>query len=321
LKFSINMPGLIRFPPALFGAPGENWEATMGVADYQSIAQVAERVGFDAITVSEHIVVPDELAPHMGAFFPDALTAMAFIAGATSRIRVRSGVIVLPYHPPIQLAKAVATLDLMSGGRVMLDVGVGMARGEFDALGVPFHERGRITDEYVQVMKLLWTSDQPVFSGAYVRFSGVLFEPKPVQTPHPPLWFGGRSAAALRRALRLGDGWSPDGAQSGAGPWLSRVEDLPSFIEQVAVGSGLEVPERFDIAAPLALTLFDEDHRLIEQSVDLSTPQAQVDRIGELHELGVTWTAMPPVDQVMRSKDEYLDHVEQWAAEVIAPCR
>jgi probable F420-dependent oxidoreductase len=321
VKFSMMMPGLIRFPPELFVDPAENWETAMGTDEFRRIAQLAERVGFDALTVSEHLVVPTELAHHMGGHFPDALTAMAFLAGATTRIRVCSSVLVLPYHPPIQLAKAVSTLDLVSGGRVTLNVGVGMARGEFEALGVPFTERGRITDEYVRAMKVLWCDEQPSFAGTYTSFDDVVFAPRPVQRPHPPLWFGGRSAAAASRALRLGDGWAPDGAQSGKGPWLTRVEDLRAFLAQVAEQIGCDVPEHFDIAAPLALTLFDEDHRLLAPSVDLSTPQAMVDRIGELEQLGVTWTAMPHITTRLGSIDEYVEHVERFATEVMQPFR
>jgi probable F420-dependent oxidoreductase len=322
MKFSINMPGLIRFPPAHYRPDVHNWEATMTVADLQEVARTADRLGFDAITVPEHMVLPRGLATNMGGYFPDALTAMAWIAGATSDIRVRSGVMVLPYHPPIQLAKAVATLDVLSGGRVMLSVGVGMAEGEFHALGVPFARRGRVTDEYVEAMKVLWTDDDPEFSGAYVRFSDVVFEPKPVQKPHPPLWFGGRSAHALRRALRLGDGWSPDGAQSGTGPWLNSVEELPSFIAKVADAAGLEVPERFDIALPLELTLLGPDHEMIEPALDLSTPQAIIDRIGRLRELGATWSAVPAIgDTPMTSRAQYLEHLEWWATEIIAHVR
>lgn len=317
MKFSMPMPGLIRFPPELFVDAAGNWETSMGTDEYRRIAQLAERLGFDALTVSEHIVVPTELEPHMGGHFPDALTAMAFLAGATARIRVCSGVLVLPYHPPVQLAKAVSTLDLLSGGRVTLNVGVGMARGEFEALGVPFTERGRITDEYVRAMKVLWCDEHPSFAGTYTAFDDVVFEPKPVQRPHPPLWFGGRSAAAAARALRLGDGWSPDGAQSGRGPWLNRVEDLPSFLAQVAERAGCDVPSHFDIAAPLVLTLFDEDHRLVAPSIDLTTSQAMVDRIGALEQLGVTWTAMPHITSRIRSIDEYEEHVERFAVDVM----
>jgi probable F420-dependent oxidoreductase len=322
MRFSINMPGLMRFPPGDYAPERRNWEATMDVGDYQEVARTAERLGFDAITVPEHMVLPHTLAANMGAYWPDALTAMAFIAGATTTIRVRSGVMVLPYHPPIQLAKAVATLDVLSGGRVMLNIGVGMAAGEFDALGVPFTERGRVTDEYVRAMKVLWTNDDPSFSGDYVTYADVLFEPKPVQKPHPPLWFGGRSAHSLRRALRLGDGWSPDGAQSGSGPWLSRVEDLPSFVAQVAEESHIDVPERFDIALPLELTLLGPDHEVIESDIDLSTPQAIVDRIGQLRELGTTWTAMPPIGATpMTSRAQYLEHLAWWAEEIVAKVR
>jgi probable F420-dependent oxidoreductase len=320
MKFSVNMPGLMRFPPADYAVPGQNWEASMQPDDFQTVARAAERLGYDAITVPEHMVLPPELAHHMGGFWPDALTAMAFLAGATSRIRVRSGVMVLPYHPPIQLAKAVATLDVMSGGRVMLNLGVGMARGEFEALGVPFTERGRVADEYTEALKVLWTDPEPSYSGRYVRFSNVVFEPKPVQQPHPPLWFGGRSAHALRRALRLGDGWSPDGAQSGKGPWLSRLEDLPSFLEQVATEAQLDVPDGFDIAMPLELTLIGPDHELLDEGADLSSPQAIVDRIGLLGQLGVTWTAVPPqIGAPMRARSQFLEHLEWWADEIIGP--
>ena len=268
------------------------------------------------------MVLPPDLAEHMGGYWPDALTAMAFLAGATTDIRVRSGVMVLPYHPPIQLAKAVATLDVMSGGRVMLNVGVGMARGEFEALGVPFTERGRVTDEYAEALKVLWTEPNPSYAGKYVAFSDVVFEPKPVQKPHPPLWFGGRSAPALRRALRLGDGWSPDGAQSGKGPWLSRLEDLPAFVEEVATAARLEVPDDFEIAMPLELTLIGPDHELLEANTDLSTPQAIIDRIGLLEQFGVAWTAVPPqIGAPMRSRAEFLEHLEWWATEIVASLR
>jgi probable F420-dependent oxidoreductase len=285
------------------------------------VARTAEALGFDAVTVSEHIVLSHDLAEHMGPYWCDALTAMAFIAGATRRIGVRSGVMVLPYHPPVQLAKAIATLDVMSSGRVMLILGVGMAEGEFRALGVPFHERGRVTDEYVRAMKVLWTEDEPSFTGRYVQFSDVVFEPRPVQKPHPPLWFGGRSAHALRRALRLGDGWSPDGAQSGTGPWLSRLEDLPSFVDKVAEDAQLDIPQGFEIAMPLELTLIGPDHQLAQIDTPLSTPDAILDRIGQLEDLGVSWTAVPALDAPRASRAQYLDHLGWWAEEIVANVR
>jgi probable F420-dependent oxidoreductase len=322
MKFSINMPGLMRFPPGDYTPERRNWEATMDAADYQEVARVADRLGFDAITVPEHMVLPPLLAANMGGYWPDAFTAMAFIAGATQNLHVRSGVMVLPYHPPIQLAKAVATLDVLSGGRVMLNIGAGMAEGEFDALGVPFHRRGRVVDEYVAAMKALWTDDRPSFTGEFVQFADVVFEPKPVQRPHPPLWFGGRSAHALRRALRVGDGWSPDGAQSGTGPWLDSVEELPSFMARVADEAGLDIPDGFELALPLELTRLGPDHEVLDSALDLSTPQAIVDRLGRLEELGATWSAMPPIgDAPFTSRAQYLEHLERWATEVVAKVR
>src|SRR5262249_39064088 len=153
------------------------WTEKMSPADYQLVARTADDLGFDAIVIPEHIVLPTSLEAAMGSHWPHAWTVMAFVAGATTRIRVNSSVIVLPYHDPIVLAKAVATLDVPSGGRVMLAIGVGRAEGEFEALGVPYHERGRMTDEYLEVMRLLWSDAEARFEGRYVSFKDVVFEP------------------------------------------------------------------------------------------------------------------------------------------------
>ena len=117
--------------------------------------------------------------------------------------------LVLPYHNPIRLAKAAATLDVLSGGRLILGVGVGAVPPESEAMGSPYAERGAITDEAIAVMKALWTQEEPSFAGQYSRFSGMPFSPKPVQRPHIPILIGGNSRAAIRRAVRLGNGWHP----------------------------------------------------------------------------------------------------------------
>jgi alkanesulfonate monooxygenase SsuD/methylene tetrahydromethanopterin reductase-like flavin-dependent oxidoreductase (luciferase family) len=160
VKFWTSLPGLSRWPPASFAVPGANWQEQLAPADFQAIAAAADRLGFDSVSVHEHVVMPRELAGQMGGRWPDALTVMAFIAGATTRIAVNSGVIILPLHNPVRLAKAVATLDVLSGGRVMVTFGTGMAAGEFSALGVDFRRRGRITDEYIRAMKILWTTSR-----------------------------------------------------------------------------------------------------------------------------------------------------------------
>ncbi len=140
MKFATGLPGLMRYPPSQFPPGGDNWQERLTSEDFQRIAQVTEQLGYDAITVSEHIVMPRVLVGSMGAYWPDALTAMTFIAGATTKIRVNSSVIVLPYHEPLAFAKAIATLDVLSSGRVTLTFGVGMARGEFDSASRPVRE-------------------------------------------------------------------------------------------------------------------------------------------------------------------------------------
>src|SRR2546421_68361 len=180
MQFSVQMPGIYRYPPSQFPRDKKNWQELMRAADFQLIARTADELGFGAITVPEHMVMPNELVANMGAHWPDAFTMMSFLAGATTRIRVNSSVIVLPYHHPVALAKAVSTLDVMSDGRVTVTFGAGMAEAEFAALGVPFHQRGKVTDEYLEVLRLLWTADDPEFHGAWVDITGVVFEPKPV---------------------------------------------------------------------------------------------------------------------------------------------
>ena len=155
MRFVTHTPGLMRYPPSEFPPGSEPWPARMTCADFQRVARAADDLGFDALTVSEHLALPVDLEPNMGAWWPHAFTAMAFLAGATTRIRVNASVIVLPYHHPVALAKAISTLDVLSSGRVMLTFGVGMAPGEFTALGVPFDRRGRVADEYVAAMKTL----------------------------------------------------------------------------------------------------------------------------------------------------------------------
>ena len=140
------------------------------------------------------------------------MAAAAFIAGKTSRLRLVTSVTVVPHRPAVLLAKMLATIDVLSQGRLTFGIGAGWMREEFEALGLPpFAERGAVTDEYLNACRELWTKDDPRFEGRYVKFANILFEPKPVQKPHPPIWVGGESGPALRRTARLGDGWYPIG--------------------------------------------------------------------------------------------------------------
>ena len=189
-----------------------------------TIARHGEALGFDCITVNDHIVVPRETAstyPYSrsgswaGGRYGEALeqlTMLAFLAGVTERVRLLTAVMVVPYRNPVTTARMLATADHLSEGRLTVGCGVGWMKEEFEALGTPpFEERGRVTDEYIRIFKEIWTSEAPEYDGAYNSFSGISALPHPVQSPHPPLWIGGESGPALRRAVQLGDGWFPIG--------------------------------------------------------------------------------------------------------------
>jgi probable F420-dependent oxidoreductase len=188
------------------------------------MARQAEALGFDHLSLSDHLVVPrtiDSRYPYSesgewaGAASGDCLeqlTELAYHAALTRKVRLITAVAVIPYRAAVHSAKVIATIDVLSGGRMVLGVGAGWLREEFEALGAPpFEDRGRVTDEYLQAFKILWTEDAPRFAGEHVRFDHISFLPKPLQKPHPPIWVGGESPPAMRRTARLGDVWFPIG--------------------------------------------------------------------------------------------------------------
>ena len=169
----------------------------------------AEQLGYDSVWVSDHVVVPHAGVERIGEAIFDPLVTLAVAAGATRRVRLGTTVLIVPYRNAIVTAKMVSSLDALSGGRVVLGIGAGWMAEESAMLGVPFAERGAMTDEYLEAMQELWTSPAPAFAGKYTRFSGLAFAPKPLQKPHPPIWVGGHSRAALRRAAQFGAAWHP----------------------------------------------------------------------------------------------------------------
>ena len=185
-----------------------NNQGVAHVNDLVTLAIEAESLGYHSVWVSEHLFHATYVANRLGdAPYHEALTILTAVAGATSKVRLGTSVLVLPWHHPVQLAKRVASLDDYSEGRVSLGVGVAQTEDEFENLGVPFTHRGRIADEMLMAMKILWTEKDPKFNGKYFNFDGLQFEPKPIQKPYPPLLIGGTSRRAIERVVEHGDGW------------------------------------------------------------------------------------------------------------------
>lgn len=197
---------------------------TAGPGAVRMLAQRAEALGFHSIMLADHIVIPRHVnssypydAGGVSPFDPsqsfyEPLSVLNFLAGCTERIRLGISVLILPYRQPIYTAKVLATLDVLSGGRLIVGAGTGWMAEEFAALGLTnFAQRGAVTTEYLRLFKELWTKENPEFRGKYVQVSGIGFQPKPMQRPHPPIWIGGHSEPALRRVASVGDGWMPIG--------------------------------------------------------------------------------------------------------------
>ncbi len=200
------------------------------------IAKTAEELGFDSIWVSDHIVIPKSHRG-FGDVFYEPLTTLAYIAACTTRIHLGTSIIILPYRNPVVLAKIISTLDALSGGRVITGVGVGWIKDEFDALGVPYTERGPLTDECIEVLKVLWTEEEPSFKGRHYRFSGIKFLPRPVQKPHPPIWVGGNSRMAIERAVNAGNGWHSVGLTP------EEIKEGVEYINELLSGKGREASD------------------------------------------------------------------------------
>jgi probable F420-dependent oxidoreductase len=197
--------------PLRFGLFSINMYACSVPEAAAQVARAAEAAGFESVWGGEHVVLPDPQAPP-SPMAPedralDPLIALTYIAAQTSRVRLGTGIIILPQRNPLVLAKEMASLDVLSGGRLICGVGAGYLEPEFRALNAPFEHRGPRTVEYIEAMKAIWTQPKPAFAGRFFSFSGVQAHPHPVQQPHPPIVIGGHSAMAFRRAVEHCNGW------------------------------------------------------------------------------------------------------------------
>ncbi len=224
MKLAVASP-IVTFHPATHG----DWERDGTIEDLAAVAEVADRLGYHHLTCSEHVGVPAAELDRRGARYWDPLATFGYLAARTGRIRLATHVLVLGYHHPLEIAKRYGTLDVVSGGRLVLGVGVGSLREEFDLLGAPFEDRGARADEALAALRAALSQREPAFHGEHYRFEGLVIDPTAVQE-RVPIWVGGRTLRSLRRAVGLADGWNPF-AVSGeqVREWLDRVEPPEGF--------------------------------------------------------------------------------------------
>ena len=208
------------------------WEKNAGVEDIGRVAEVADRLGYHHLTCSEHIGIPSTEAGRRGSRYWDPLATLGYVSARTERIRLATMTLVLGYHHPLEIVKRYGTLDHVSGGRVILGVGVGSLKEEFDLIGAPFDDRGPRGDDALKALRAALFDNEPTYDGEYYSFGGLTVDPCALQ-PHMPIWVGGRTQRSLRRALTLADGWCPFGISvQTAGEWL-RARDVPEGFEVV----------------------------------------------------------------------------------------
>jgi probable F420-dependent oxidoreductase len=267
-----------------FGLIFANTGMGSSAAGARQLATKAEQLGFESLWTVEHVVVPSgyqspypydrsgKMAGGAEEFdLPDPLIWLAYVAAATERIKLGTGILILPQRNPLVVAKEVATLDALSGGRVILGTGVGWLREEFEALGVPFEDRGRRHDDYIAAMRALWTEDKASFASTYASFERCISRPRPVHGS-VPIVIGGHTAPAARRAARIGDGFFP-----GSGSLDELRASFAAIREECRV-LGRD-PSEVELTAGGAGRTFDETSARIEQ----------------LGELGVTRVMLPPL--------------------------
>ncbi|HZR81072.1 MAG TPA: LLM class F420-dependent oxidoreductase [Candidatus Binatia bacterium] len=284
-----------------FGPSARGPEAT---ARLREVAIRADRLGYAVLWTAEHIVFPREIAtpyPYGGRFpvpvtdpILDPIVALSYAAAVTDRVQLGTSVLVLPYRHPMVLAKQLATLDVMSNGRVLAGVAGGWLREEFELLGVPFRERGARTDEAIALMRALWSEESVTFRGRFWSLEEAAFFPKPARAGGPPIWIGGSSPPAMRRAARLGDGWI-----AVPRPTLEELARDVATLRRLAEESGRD-PTQLGVSSGGAAKSMDE----------------LVDRLPELARIGVTLASVPLLSWA-KSFQHSLELMEEFAERVI----
>ena len=302
MKFGVGMLNSVQIKAMKL----PEWQKSVTHAQQAEALRLADELGYWKISVPEHFVIPREHVELSGEHYPHATTALGYIAGLTKQAKLSSCITILPLLHPIAQAKMWATLDWLSNGRAVMNAAVGWLEEEFELMGVNFHERGRLCDEYIEAIIELWTSDHPTYEGKYVSFRDVGFAPKPVQKPMP-IWFGGDAPAVQRRIARFGAGWQP---------FLTPPDKLPESMDYIRSQKDYH-------GGPIELSYSITTLRLGHGHVPRDATRAEgewtnaaevIDLVGQLKELGVTETSIPPPTLV--DFEAYLDWL-RWGAEEV----
>lgn len=224
MKLGIVTPVVTRLPRA-----HATWEETARIDEIARVAVEADRLGYHHLTCSEHVALPREVVDTRGGTYWDPLPVFGFLAARTSTIRLATHVLVLGYHHPLAIAKRYGTLDRVCGGRLVLGVGVGSLREEFDLLGAEFEGRGERGDDAIRALRASLSQVEPAYHGAHYSYDGFVVDPCAVQQ-RVPIWVGGRTARSLRRAVELADGWAPFGlSRAELTDMIARARDTASW--------------------------------------------------------------------------------------------
>jgi probable F420-dependent oxidoreductase len=288
------------------------------------LARHAECLGFDTLVEpSDHIVMPNKIQttyPYSasGEYTDttedlDQATTLSFVAAKTEKIRLMTGIAVIPYRNPLALANSLATVDYLSKGRLDLGAGVGWMKEEFALLRVPFEERGEIMDEYLRILKVIWSKKVPHFQGKYFQFSDVHFSPKVVQQPHPPIWVGGESPRAIRRAAELGDGWFP--IDSNPRFPLSSPKEMSVAIAKLRKQTMKAGRKPEDVRIGYLASNFDMRDDPENGKAFVGSPQKILSDIKEFERLGVSFLAFSFLRENLEKTKAFS---EKFAKEVLA---
>ncbi|MDA0263393.1 MAG: TIGR03619 family F420-dependent LLM class oxidoreductase [Chloroflexi bacterium] len=277
MKVGVN---LINFGPGVTPESIKTW------------ARLTESLGYHLIMTCDHVAITPDVQSRYPAPFFEPISLLGWLAGVTNSIEIGTTVLIVPYRNPLEIAKATANIDQLSGGRFILGVGIGWAQDEFKALQVPFRSRGAITNEYLEAIKLFWTHDVASYEGKFASFTNVHTAPRPVRSPHPPIWVGGPSDAAMRRTVRYGDAWHPIRIRLG---WFKDT-GIPR-LQEIADEEGQAMPM---LCPRIRLRLTDSTNPDPERVAGEGSLEQVRRDLAELEELGCSYVVL----------DTYYDDIE-----------